>query len=138
MTLRIDRHHVRSPNDFMRWGILVFGLALVVTGCASADRTHTPAKGDKPGVVAVQTNSGPVITPAKSVAGRVASVNNGARFVVLNYPFGFLPALDQRLNVYHQGRKVGEVRISGPQQDTKTVADLLAGDIQIGDEARAD
>lgn len=78
------------------------------------------------------------MTPARSIAGRVVTVNNAARFVVLNYPFGFLPSIDQRLNVYRLGQKVGQLKVSGPQQDTNTAADLITGEVQIGDEARPD
>lgn len=32
--------------------------------------------------------------------------------------------------------KVGQVKITGPQRDNDTVADLTAGDAQVGDEVR--
>jgi len=59
-----------------------------------------------------------------------------ARFVVLNFPIGHLPALEQHLNIYRSDLKVGEVRVTGPQYDDNVVADLLAGDSAIGDQAR--
>jgi hypothetical protein len=64
------------------------------------------------------------------------SVNAGARFVVLTFPIGQMPALERRLNVYRRGLKVGEVKITGPQRDDNTVADVLAGEAQAGDEVR--
>lgn len=63
-------------------------------------------------------------------------VNNAARFVVLNYPLGHLPAANQHLNVYRRGLKVGEIKITNLQNDDNVVADLLAGECEIGDEAR--
>ena len=47
-----------------------------------------------------------------------------------------MPALEQQFSVYHQGMKVGEVRIAGPQLDDNIVADIVSGEASIGDEAR--
>ena len=53
---------------------------------------------------------------------------NGGRFVVLDFPVGKMPALDQTLFVFRQGLKVGEVKITGPERDHNTVADLISGE----------
>jgi len=63
-------------------------------------------------------------------------VRTAERFVVLNFPVGRLPVIDQRLNVYRGGLKVGEVKVTGPQYDDNVVADLVAGDSEIGDQVR--
>jgi len=63
-------------------------------------------------------------------------VNPGARFVVLSFPVGKLPAIDQRLNLYRAGLKIGEVKITGPQYDDNIVADLVVGDAEVGDQVR--
>ena len=68
--------------------------------------------------------------------GKVVKFNPDARFVVLNFPVGHLPALDQHLYLYRNGLKVGEVNVTGPQRDDNIVADILTGDAQDGDEAR--
>jgi hypothetical protein len=65
-------------------------------------------------------------------------VNSNGRFVVLSYPLGALPAVERRLNVYRGGLKVGEVRVSHWQLDNLAVADILAGECRVGDEARED
>jgi hypothetical protein len=62
--------------------------------------------------------------------------NPQARFAVLNFAFGPMPALDQRLDVYRDGLKTGEVKVSGPQRDDNIVADMVEGNCQIGDEVR--
>jgi len=77
-----------------------------------------------------------IVTPGNSLVGKVAFVNTTARFVVLNFPIGHLPAIEQHLNVYRSGLKVGEVKVTGPQYDDNVVADLLAGDSEIGDQVR--
>lgn len=77
-----------------------------------------------------------LITPETSLSGKIVRVNNQGRFVVVNFPVGQLPALDQHLNIYRAGLKVGEVRVTGPQYDDNIVGDLIAGEAQPGDSVR--
>jgi len=77
-----------------------------------------------------------IVTPENGLMGRVAMVNPDGHFVILNFPVGQVPAVDQRLNLYRRGLKVGEVKVSGPQQDDNVAADILAGDSEVGDEVR--
>lgn len=46
--------------------------------------------------------------------------------------------MGKRLNVYRNGLKVGELKVTGPQRDNNTVADIVAGECQVGDEVRED
>jgi hypothetical protein len=55
---------------------------------------------------------------------------------VITFPIGQMPAVDQRLNIYRHGLKVGEVRITGPQNDDNIVGDILAGEAALGDSIR--
>jgi hypothetical protein len=77
-----------------------------------------------------------LITPDESVNGRVTSVNGDLRFVVLTFPLGHLPPVDSRMNVFRQGAIVGEIKITGPQRDDNSVADIVFGEAQKGDEVR--
>jgi hypothetical protein len=77
-----------------------------------------------------------IVTPSSGVAGTVTFVNTNARYVVISYPVGVLPEIGRRLSVYRGGLKVGEIRVSGPQRDVNTVADIVAGEAQLGDEVR--
>jgi len=77
-----------------------------------------------------------LVTPENSLTGRVLAYNAAGRFVVLDFPVGKLPAQERTLFVYRQGLKVGEVKITGPERDTNTVADLVSGEAQKGDEVR--
>jgi hypothetical protein len=77
-----------------------------------------------------------IVTPENSLIGKVATVNASARFVVLSFPVGHLPPVEQKLNVNRRGLKVGEVKITGPQLDENIVADITAGDVEPGDEVR--
>jgi hypothetical protein len=76
------------------------------------------------------------VTPDNSLAGKVLAYNYPGRFVVLEFPAGPMPKTDQSLFLYRAGLKVAEVKITGPQRDNNTVADLVSGDAQIGDEVR--
>jgi hypothetical protein len=76
------------------------------------------------------------MTPETGLTGKIVKVNLGGRFVVLNFPIGHLPAQDQVLNVYHQGLKAGEIKVSGPQLEDNIVGDLTNGSAQVGDEVR--
>lgn len=77
------------------------------------------------------------VTADDLLVGKVAKVNPEGRFVILTFPIGHLPALQQRLSVYRLGLKVGEVRITGPQLDDSVAGDIVAGEAQAGDEVRA-
>ena len=63
---------------------------------------------------------------------------------ISNHPCGFivssfrLPVVDQRLNIYHNGQKIGEVKVTGPTRDTTIAGDIIAGEANVGDEARDD
>jgi len=77
-----------------------------------------------------------IVTPETGLVGKVEMVNQNARYVVLSFPIGHLPAMEQRLSVYRSGLKVGEVKVSGPQVEDNVVADIVEGDSGPGDEVR--
>ncbi|MDB6110432.1 MAG: hypothetical protein JWR69_2182 [Pedosphaera sp.] len=79
-----------------------------------------------------------IVTPETTLVGKVVRVHENARFVVLNFPVGTMPAPQQRLNVYRHGLKVGEVKVTDLRQDDNTVADVVNGEVQVGDEIRGD
>jgi hypothetical protein len=65
------------------------------------------------------------------------SVSLDGGFVVLNFPIGAVPGSGRRLSVYRGGLKVAEVRVSDMKPiDFNVVADIMAGQCQIGDEVR--
>jgi hypothetical protein len=78
------------------------------------------------------------VTLDEAVLGTVVSVNPALRFLVMDFPVRKLPVLDQRLNVYRNGQKVGEVKVTGPARETTIAGDIIAGAAQVGDEVRED
>jgi hypothetical protein len=79
-----------------------------------------------------------IVTPSSPHSGKVVSVNETARFVVISFPLNHMPALEQQLGVYRNGLKVAEIKITGPQSDEDTVADIRTGDVAVGDEVKTD
>ena len=113
--------------------------ALLLTGCAG----HRGSSGS---FSEIQTSSRPLALPTSTrlivtqdtlLAGKVTKVNAEGHFVVLTFPIGHLPALEQHLNLYHHGLKTGEVRVSGPQLDDSIVGDIIAGEAESGDDVRS-
>ena len=130
----------------MRWDcvVLVGALAWFSCGCT---RGHKAARDPFAPVTSgtpQPTQGGPakppalIVTPAPGNRGKIILVNTSGRYVVLNCPFGYIPAVDRRLNVYRGGLKVAEIKITGPQRDTSTVGDIIAGECRVGDETRED
>jgi hypothetical protein len=100
---------------------------------AFSELPNTPHANPNP---ASPVNPKIIVTPESGLTGKVVASNAVGRFVVLNFPVGHLPALEQRLEVYHLGLKVGEVKVTGPQNDDSIVADIVTGDAAAGDEVR--
>jgi hypothetical protein len=108
---------------------VVLLIAVAVAGCSSSKKS---AAAVKPAVTAPKT----IITPDTSLAATVISVNTIGRFVVLDFPNGQLPKLQQTLFIYHGGLKTAEVKITGPQSENNIVADLVSGEAKVGDTVR--
>jgi len=129
----------------MRFAVLFF--ALLLAGCAmskpdptaSAIQTKT-ARSSKPTAAGrgQKAASKPEVTLDEAVLGTVVSVNPALRFLVMDFPVRKLPVLEQRLNVYRNGQKVGEVKVTGPGRDTTIAGDIMVGEAQVGDEVRED
>lgn len=115
---------------------------LATAGCAErADKAPPTGEAPRAGTAhppagAATTNSTLIVTPDDTLAGKVALVNATARYVVLSFPLGRMAVPDQRLSLYRRGLKVGEVRVTGWQREDNVVADLIAGEAEVGDKAR--
>lgn len=121
----------------MKFGIWFAVLATSIVLTVGCRGKSTPASG--PGSfrsARKPTPDKPVVVPGGQIVGKVAAVGSAGRFVVLTFPIGHMPAIEERLSVYREGLKVGEVKISGPQRDDSIVADITAGDVLPGDEVR--
>jgi hypothetical protein len=120
--------------------ILAVLLVFVASGCSwmpwNWGKKNKAAATQNTPVRPANTNDNRLLIAATSV-GKIVSVNQQGRFVVLQFPIGQVPANDTRLVVYRADAKVAEVKVTGPQQDNLTVADIVLGTVQEGDEVRA-
>jgi hypothetical protein len=118
----------------MRNTIKLLCCAILLAGCAS--QKTTTAKPDPQNPASVK----PVVTFDSRPIGKVARVNAEGRFIILSYSPGELPKPDARLNIYRNGLKVAEVQVDAnqPPMGNNTVANIITGDVQPGDEARQD
>lgn len=109
----------------------VFLLTLTVTGCAGLH--HNAEAGKAPAA-----SRKPIITPDLSLSATVVSVDNVGQFVVLNFPAEQLPKVGQTLFLYRNGLKVAQLNVTGPQDGSNIVADIVTGNAQVGDIVRND
>ena len=111
----------------MKIAPLLFVLLLATSGCFWRHHHVTVVKA-RP--------TGPIVTPDITAAAKVIAVNTVGRFVVLNFPGGQLPKTEQTLFLYRDGLKVAELRVTGPQSENHTVADIVSGEAQVSDSVR--
>ena len=76
------------------------------------------------------------MVPQNLLIGKIVKVNPTARFVVLNFPLGRMPIIGHTLSAYRGGLKTAELRVTGPQLDDNIIADISAGDANVGDDVR--
>lgn len=121
------------------FGLAVCILGLALTGCAGSKKSEAVFQsysGDTANSSASTASKTPIVQLAQGLTGKISAANANLKFVVVTFPIAQMASIDQRLNVYRDGLKVGELRVTGPQQDDSIVADITAGESQIGDEVR--
>lgn len=147
--MRIDPQWLQTFTELMR-GLKLLTLTgamlgmIVMTGCSSTkhERAYEEVPGDNAAQTSTPTASADdeqpelIVTPDLTLIGSIVSVNPVGRFVVLSFPLGRMPAIDSTLFVYRQGLKVGELKVTGPQQDDHIVADITDGECHVQDEVR--
>lgn len=126
----------------MRSVLITLLLALVWTGCAHSKTVKPAPPAPPPKVKAVPIKATPpqkpTVTATNALAGKVVLVNATLRFVVVDFSVGRKPAPGQRLGVYRKEQKIGEVKISSQSRDVNFAADLVTGEVRVGDEVRED
>ena len=108
----------------------------VASGSATQDQASAAAAASEGPAGSAAEKPELIVTPDDTLAGKVISVNEIGRFVVLRFPLGRLPLQDSTLFVYRQGLKVAELKVTGPQKDDHTVADIRTGECRVDDEVR--
>ena len=124
-----------ADKGFLFWlRVAAVGLVLgmITAGCADTGRTNTARPAARP-----QPSD---MEPAPSQFGpgpaRIVSVNPELRFVVIDFSSRVMPPVGTRLNVYRGDKNTGAVQITEPVRAQLATADIVQGDVRIGDEAR--
>lgn len=80
----------------------------------------------------------PVIEPISVFSGKVVLVNAALKYTVVEGIIGRLPPVEQSLNVYRDGQKVGVIVVSNQARGANFAADLTQGEARVGDTVRGD
>ena len=123
--------------------ILLLGAACAGTKAAKDDPSPpVPKEKSKssapPKPARNQPDPGPVIVPVSAFSGKVVLVNGPLKYLVAEGTIGRLPPVDQRLNVYRDGQKVGEAVVSNQSRGANFAADISQGEVRVGDTLRSD
>jgi len=105
--------------------------AVAGSGCKSTKPNGEPGTG-------TTANHPPVVSPINPIQGKVALVNSVLKYAVIDFSLGRVPQAGQTLNVYRQGQKVGELKVSEQARDGLIAADIAAGEVAVGDLVRED
>ncbi len=124
MNIRKDRQFV-SPA--VKLAMVMSLAAVLLSGCLGSGAT-APAG----------TPAGAHLEPAAPETGvaRVASVNTELGFAVVDFAAQTMPPVGTRVNVYRGDKRVGTVRITEPVHAPLATADIVDGEVRVGDEAR--
>jgi hypothetical protein len=101
-----------------------------VIGCASTG--HRPAATASSGTQEAQ------VAPAQfgPAPAKITSINTKYQFAVIDFSSHVLPPLGTHMTVYRDGKRVGTVQITEPVRARFATADILEGELRVGDEAR--
>jgi len=86
--------------------ICVLILAAALPGCGWTKRQFTGSTSPAPIAKSVEPSAKVIVTPDVSLAAKVILVNLEGRYVILNFPSGELPRLQQTLFLYRDGLKM--------------------------------
>ena len=101
--------------------------AAIFSGCFGRT-TMTPSRAmSQPGNLHPQLGGG---------IAQIVSLNPGESFVVIDFTSGIVPVVGTRVSVYRNGKQVGVVRITEPMRAEFATADIVEGEVHVGDEAR--
>ena len=107
--------------------ILSLGLLVILTACATQS---TP-----PATVPAATAAKPAVQHIATGA-KITHLDAKLRFVVLDYRMRPMPTIGTKLAVYRDGQRVGAVQITDPIRTSFATADILEGELSVGDDAR--
>ncbi|HUI08507.1 MAG TPA: hypothetical protein VL486_16010 [Verrucomicrobiae bacterium] len=118
--------------SWLRDGCVGIMLAAIAVGCAG-QRALAPARSP---AATEPVRAAPPPSQFGPAPAKVVLVNPGYQFVVIDFSSRVMPPVGTRLNVYRGDKNVGAVRITEPMRARLATADILQGDVRVGDDAR--
>jgi hypothetical protein len=117
----------RLSSPAVKHAMVISLAAVVLSGCLGSGST-APAG----------TPVGARLEPSATETGvaKVASVNTELGFAVVDFATQTMPPVGTRINVYRGDKRVGTVRITEPVHAPLATADVVDGEVRVGDEAR--
>ena len=111
--------------------LIFLTLIAFAVGCKTSQRSTTAT----PIAPASAPAPAPELAPVIMVP-RITMVHVEQRFVVIDFSTQVMPAIGKRLNVFRDGKRQGEVQITDPVRARFATADILSGELRVGDEVR--
>jgi hypothetical protein len=105
---------------------------VLFSGCLGGGTTARARTAPTP----ANPQAGPVPQELAGPPARIVSMNSDLGFVVIDFTSRPLPAVGEKVDVYHGDKKVGVVRITEPVRAPLATADIVEGQMHTGDEAR--
>ncbi len=135
--LQVDESESLPLNGRVRTAWLIFLSAALTLGCKTTSTSPTDLEGLTEGVRRASTPK-PGVAPAAPTNGKVALVNAQLRYVILEFGMARVPTPGQRFAIFRGSEKVGQIRISNETIGSNVAADIIMGDLRVGDEVRAE
>ena len=117
----------RFLSPAVRHAMVISLATMVLSGCLGSGST-APAG----------TPVGAHLEPSATESGiaRVASVNTELGFAVVDFSTQTMPPVGTRVSIYRGDKRVGTVRITEPVHAPLATADVVDGEVRVGDEVR--
>ncbi len=106
----------------MRWTLILLTGLLITSGCKTG-------KGGAGDLVEVK--------PVEVFTGNIALVNPQLKYVVVEGGLMGNPKAGTLLGVYRADKKVGELKVSEQSRMNNYAADIVSGDVKVGDTVRS-
>ena len=129
--MKITSQQVVFPS-WLRAGCAFLVVTIVTVGCMGTGAT-APARSP---VGRESVHVTPALSQFGPASAKIISVNAELQFVVIDFSSRVMPPVGTRLNVYRGGKNVGAVRITEPVRARLATADIVQGEVHVGDEAR--
>ena len=126
----------KANKQFLLWlriAAACLVLEMVVAGCSNVGGTKTSRPSAIQPVPAQIEPSSSQFGPSPA---KIVSVNPELRFVVVDFSSRVMPPVGTRLNVYRGDKSIGAIQITEPVRARLATADVVDGDVRVGDEAR--